>query len=547
MALTIATNIGALNAATAAHNTSRSMETSMERLSTGKRVNSATDDVAGIGIASRMTAEVRGSNQAIRNALDAQALTNTADGAHKEVDNILQRMREVAVQAANDTNNDQDRANLQVEIDSLISEVDRISSNTTWAGAKLMSGSNTSFSFHVGAAPDITSNQINVSIDGMGSKNLGLAASSGIEVTNAGIKQAAYDALVATKGTTATASVAAGADLIGKEAGALALAAIQTGNNNLDNDGATPEKQAAALRDILVGQDAAIAAGVASGNMPPKSDQGMDFMAADLQVVITGYLADQTEQTEAQGKLDNFTAAITAFKASTTNDTALSTFNDVQAKYELVIAQDISDSATADATVSGATLKVLVATNSHSTGNARAATVFPQTTTTGLDTLALAVTDLKANTNQGIAGDVTTINAAVVTAKAALVTADSAASAASAAVTASNDPADLKGQGLSVADGANARTSITTIDAAISAVSSQRSKLGAVSNRLDHTINNLTNVASNTSSARGRIEDADYAMETTNLAKNQILQRASVAMLSQANASKGNVLGLLRG
>ena len=92
----------------------------------------------------------------------------------------------------------------------------------------------------------------------------------------------------------------------------------------------------------------------------------------------------------------------------------------------------------------------------------------------------------------------------------------------------------------------NARSGIVLIDAAISAVSSQRSKLGAVSNRLDHTINNLSNMAANVSSARGRIEDADYAMETTNLAKNQILQRASMAMLSQANVSKGSVLGLLR-
>jgi flagellin len=91
-----------------------------------------------------------------------------------------------------------------------------------------------------------------------------------------------------------------------------------------------------------------------------------------------------------------------------------------------------------------------------------------------------------------------------------------------------------------------ARAGIDLIDTAIDLVSSQRSKLGAVSNRLDHTINNLSNMAANVSSARGRIEDADYAMETTNLAKNQILQRASMAMLSQANVSKGSVLGLLR-
>jgi flagellin len=137
MALTIATNTGAINAAAAAQSTSRSMEVSMERLSTGKRINSASDDVSGLGSASRMTSEIRGSNQSIRNALDAQALVNVADGAHKEVDNILQRMREIAVQAANDTNNGQDRANLQVDMDAMVQEIDRIASNTTWAGGKI--------------------------------------------------------------------------------------------------------------------------------------------------------------------------------------------------------------------------------------------------------------------------------------------------------------------------------------------------------------------------------------------------------------------------
>ena len=175
MALTIATNTGAINAAAAAQSTSRSMEVSMERLSTGKRINSASDDVSGLGSASRMTSEIRGSNQSIRNALDAQALVNVADGAHKEVDNILQRMREIAVQAANDTNNGQDRANLQGEMDAMVQEIDRIASNTTWAGAKLMDDAGgKSFSFMVGAAPDVTSNVVPVTITRMNATGLAI-------------------------------------------------------------------------------------------------------------------------------------------------------------------------------------------------------------------------------------------------------------------------------------------------------------------------------------------------------------------------------------
>ena len=126
MALTVATNTGALMAQAAASSVNRDMETSMERLSTGKRINSASDDAAGVAIASRLSSEIRGTNQAIRNALDAQAMIDTAEGAHAEVENLLQRMREVAVQAANDTNNANDRTALQAEMTQLTAEIDRI-------------------------------------------------------------------------------------------------------------------------------------------------------------------------------------------------------------------------------------------------------------------------------------------------------------------------------------------------------------------------------------------------------------------------------------
>jgi flagellin len=153
MALAIATNNAALNAAASASSVNRDMETSMARLSSGKRINSASDDAAGVAISSRLSAEIRGTDQAIRNSLDGQALIDTAEGAHKEIENILQRMREVAVQAANDTNNEQDRTNLQAEMNAMVTEIDRIAATTTWAGANLMEASGgTTFSFQVGSA-----------------------------------------------------------------------------------------------------------------------------------------------------------------------------------------------------------------------------------------------------------------------------------------------------------------------------------------------------------------------------------------------------------
>jgi len=134
MALTVATNTGALMAQAAASSVNKEMEVSMERLATGKRINGASDDAAGVAIASRLSSEIRGTNQAIRNAMDAQSLIDTAEGAHAEVENILQRMRELAVQSSNDTLDSNDRTNLQIEIDQLTSEINRISSVTTWGG-----------------------------------------------------------------------------------------------------------------------------------------------------------------------------------------------------------------------------------------------------------------------------------------------------------------------------------------------------------------------------------------------------------------------------
>lgn len=174
MALTVATNTGALMAQAAASSVNKSMEVSMERLSTGKRINAASDDAAGVAIASRLTSEIRGTNQAIRNAMDAQALLDTAEGAHSEIENILQRMRELAVQSANDTNNATDRDNLDTEFDALRSEITRIEGVTAWAGKNLLDGtaSTTALVFHLGSQ-NASSDSVTVAITNMAVSLLG--------------------------------------------------------------------------------------------------------------------------------------------------------------------------------------------------------------------------------------------------------------------------------------------------------------------------------------------------------------------------------------
>ncbi len=149
MALSVATNLGALAASKAAQNVNTTMETSMARLASGKRINAATDDSAGLAIASRLTAEARGLDMASRNAADGQALLNTIESAHNEVNEILQRMRELAVQGANDTNGTADRLNIVQELTQLQNEIDAIAQQTKWAGNNLVSQAAT-FIFQVG-------------------------------------------------------------------------------------------------------------------------------------------------------------------------------------------------------------------------------------------------------------------------------------------------------------------------------------------------------------------------------------------------------------
>jgi flagellin len=378
------------------------METSMARLSTGKRINSASDDAAGVAISSRLSAEIRGTDQAIRNSLDGQALIDTAEGAHSEVENILQRMREVAVQSANDTNNDQDRLNLQAEMDAMITEIDRIAGTTTWAGENLMSEANQSFTFQVGAATG-TDNQIKVTVKGMSASDLSLDSSSGISST-----------------------------------------------------------------DFTIGQHTDTSNNDAQSNTISLSGSGTTFDLALVDVATAAQTAGAYTL-----KLDGVTVTLTG---------------DEQGDQKKI------NDAFGDLGVSAAIKTDVDTSFDHATFG---------TATDG--------------TNHGGQAYLTIT------------------------LPASDD------SGISVLDGAKSISAITDIDKAIKDVNVQRSELGAVSNRLNHTVNNLTNISSNLSAAKGGIEDADFALETTNLAKNQILQQASTAMLAQANASKQNVLSLLQG
>jgi flagellin len=407
MALTVATNTGALMAQAAASSVNKEMEISMERLSTGKRINGASDDAAGVAIASRLTSEIKGTNQAIRNAMDGQALIDTAEGAHAEVENILQRMRELAVQASNGTNDTSDRANLQTEMDALINEIDRIASVTTWAGQDLLNGGGSaskSFNLQIGAGTSANVDNIGVTI-----KTL---ATTGATMKNAAGSASINGLLSSSSGT----SLPALAITMFKSDGTAASAAEFTITNTASTDGEIIVDDASTTDDVRVVK-IAVGAGASLYNL-------------------------------------TINVAANADKEDIAN----------------AIAQEITradSSITADTSAANAGKIVLTQTGSTSGG--------------------------------GLSSE------------------------------------------------ANARNAIDTIDNAIKNLNNQRAQLGSYSNRLDSTVSNLTNISANLEAGRGRIEDADFAAETTSLAKSQILQQASTAMLAQANASKQNVLSLLQG
>lgn len=193
MPIVVNTNVASLNAQRNLSSSQLSLNTSMRRLSSGLRINSAKDDAAGLAISDRMTSQIRGLNQAVRNANDGISMAQTAEGALQETTNLLQRMREIAVQAANDTNTTEDRASLDAEFQELVNEIDRISTDTQFNNKNLLDGTSSGNLFHVGANEDQT---ISLSISAMASSDLGVGSSDVTNQANANSAITAIDTAI---------------------------------------------------------------------------------------------------------------------------------------------------------------------------------------------------------------------------------------------------------------------------------------------------------------------------------------------------------------
>ncbi len=494
MASTINTNVASLTAQRNLSASQSSLNTSIQRLSSGLRINSAKDDAAGLAISERFTGQIRGLNQAVRNANDGISLAQTAEGALKASGDILQRVRELAVQSANASNSAGDRQALQQEVGQLVSELDRISQTTEFNGQKLLDGSFGTQQFQVGA----NANQTIVAATG--NLRTGVYGNNQNVASNgSGIGASATQATAGTNGVT-TGSVAISGYL---GTGTLTVAVSATAKATADQINAV------------------------------KASTGVTATAS-TEVRLGGMAATGSYSLTLEG--DNVGAARTvSFTLTSTTGTdrlsaAVSAINEQSAKTGINAA--LSSDGT-EIILTNATGNNIVVGD---TTNANAAAV----TVTGYDAAGASN-----GTARTLAADA---NAEFVN-TGGYITLDSEKSF---AVTSASNQLDSGGSALhtvanlDVTTFSNATDALKTVDSALAFISGERAKLGALQSRFETSISSLQITSENLSASRSRIQDADFAAETANLSRAQILQQAGTAMVAQANQIPQGVLSLLK-
>ena len=494
----INTNIQSLNSQRQLNRSQIGMSTAMERLSSGLRINSAKDDAAGLAISDRMTAQIKGLNQAVRNANDGISLAQVAEGALQETTNVMQRMRELAVQSANDSNSASDRANLQKEVIQLQAEINRIADTTTFNGKNLFDGTFLSQKFQVGAFANETINFSigNARADNIGSQNV-LSNGSGT-VAVAAATAAGASKVLATEDLTISGSL--GTAIANIATGDTAKLAADKVNNLIDQTGV----KANATTKLKIGTITTTGANtfqLSGSNSTPITISATIASASDLSNMVTAINNRQAET--------GITAELSPDKAS------------------LILTSErgddilISDATAASAASGAAVMNIQGVT---AAGTATAAVTLSKNTTDSTRVTGYLEFDSAEiySVTSGAAGGLfngTTANASQLNAVSTI---------------------DISTQ-------VGSNDGLQIVDGALQFIANTRADLGALQNRFSSTIANLENVSQNVSSARSRIKDADFAMESAHLAKNQILQQAGISMLAQANASTQNVLSLLQG
>ncbi|MFZ3387602.1 flagellin [Buttiauxella gaviniae] len=473
-----------------------SLGTAIERLSSGLRINSAKDDAAGQAIANRFTANIKGLTQASRNANDGISIAQTTEGALSEINNNLQRVRELTVQASTSSNSDSDLTSIQNEITQRLSEIDRVSGQTQFNGVKVLAQDNT-MKIQVGANDGET---ISIDLKKIDTQSLGVAdfRVNGADKATAG-------------------------DLISKFKA--------TGTDNYDVGGTNYTVD--------------VKTGVVKNTAATPADM---FISAADGKLTTGATTTNNASTFA---VDSQKDLATLGAATSVNGT----FSYKGLEFTKTVQDDNFGNGKYTANVDGKTVTFTIATSGDTSGTGAAATTDVQVRTSQTGTLttnantankAATLSDLQqANGSKtgsslqvgGVSYDVD-VDGVVTTGtgvnkKEMYLTTDS------------NGSAKLVNEDVAKAS-QSTDNPLSVIDKALAQVDALRSDLGAVQNRFDSTITNLGNTLNNLTSARSRIEDADYATEVSNMSKAQILQQAGTSVLAQANQVPQGVLSLLR-
>ena len=490
MSFSVNTNAPSLNAQRNLNANQGRLSTALQRLSSGLRVNSAKDDAAGLAIAARFTAQIRGTNQAARNANDGISVLQVAEGALNEITSNLQRIRELAVQSGNASNSASDREKLNNEAKQLVAEIDRVATNTNFNGLKLLDGTFTAQALQVGANAG-GSNVIEIKqIASARSNSLGVGSNSSFSTTVNGTSTVDSNAIAS--------------------AGLITINGYNVGTTSSDgvsfsNASGSAIAKASAINAITAntGVIASVSTTVLTGTVETGQND-------DNSISVNGVNIGTVQQSaDTAATVDNFVAAVNSV-SSTTGVTAR-VLDATAGTYELTAAdgrninldQDESAVTQGDSFINGdfsaqATLS-LTSTNSNGItlggDSATVASVLGLTATYGQNTatesVGAGVSSLDLSTTQG------------------------------------------------------ASDALSILDSAIENVANSRASLGAYQNRLESTITNLNIASENLTTSRGRIEDADFAAETAELSRAQVLQQAGTAILAQANALPQSVLSLL--
>ena len=587
MSLVVNTNVSSLTAQRSLAESGDMLDKAMARLSSGSRINSASDDAAGLAIVQRMSAQINGLNMAVKNANDGISLTQSIEGALVEVVDMLQRVRELAVQSANDTNTNTDRAFLQEEVNLLIAEITRVSANTRFNQTTVLDGSFSNKVLQVGTEGGET---IQFSVDSVSADKLGAYKVTGDRIeaiagTGANANGTGSDDSIIINGNSlsktvavttgdSAQNVATNINAVSGETGVTATAKTYTQyysrsaadeTASLKINGKTTGEFVISGTNVLdaidkinaiSGSTGVTATATSDYKVLLYANSGKDITVENEKSSTYGRVkavshdgattqavsATAAKVTETSARADNSTQYIRNQTTGQEWSITLATTHNV-ATYNALLDAKVG----AGKIVASGSTGTILFTGAADFGNFTINTSSGATSSTAAAATVAGVIDANDLNLAAAAGnDTATIQGTIElsSSKVFSITQNGGADAddyfstgASSLTTVSN--VDLRNQ-------AGASNAISVLDGAIEKISSMRADLGAIENRLSYTVSNLMNVSENTADARSRINDADYSVESANLAKAQVLQQAGTAMLSQANARAQLVLQLLQ-